>query len=155
MAAESDVNKWQNLLNCLIFSKSLPDFWNPCIDRVTYSLINVLFNIIDQNNHSSSVIKPSILLLCGKDDVYYIVKNVFNLKTPVKNLLKKKPQEIDKIYSKFFPSSVPGDNNFIEKNCSMLGIDLFIDLCLKGGIDKCFNWSNGADIELDGIRIGK
>ena len=90
MAAESEVNKWQNLLNCVIFSKSLSDFWDPCVDRVTYGLINEIFNFIDQNNLSSSVIKPSISILCGKDDVSDIAKNVFNLETSVKNLLKKK-----------------------------------------------------------------
>ena len=96
MAAESNVNKWQNLLNCVIFSKSLPDFWDPCVDRVTYGLINELFDFIDQNNLSSSVIKPSISLLCGVDDVSDIIKNVFNLKTSVKNLLKKKPKKLIK-----------------------------------------------------------
>ena len=90
MAAESNVNKWQNLLNCVIFSKSLPDFWDPCVDRVTYGLINELFDFIDQNNLSSSVIKPSISLLCGIDDASDIIKNVFSLKTSVTNLLKKK-----------------------------------------------------------------
>ena len=156
MAAESDVNKWQNLLNCVIFSKSLPDFWDPCVDRVTYGLINELFDFIDQNNLSSSVIKPSLSLLCGKDEVSDIVKNVFNLKTSVKNLLKKKPQEINKIYSKLYPSSVVENHNFIGKNCCMLGIDLnIIDLCLKGEVDKCFELSNGAVLELDGLRIKK
>ena len=156
MAAESNVNKWQNLLNCVIFSKSLPDFWDPCVDRVTYGLINELFNFIDQNNLSSSVIKPSISLLCGKDDVSDIVKNVFNLKTSVKNLLKKKPQEINKIYFKLYPSSVVEDDIFIGKNCCMLGIDLnVIDLCFKGAIDKCFELNNGAVLELDGLRIKK
>ena len=131
MAAESNVNKWQNLLNCVIFSKSLPDFWDPCVDRVTYGLINELFDFIDQNNLSSSVIKPSISLLCGVDDVSDIIKNVFNLKTSVKNLLKKKPQEISKIYPKLYPSSVVKDDNFTGKNCCMLGIDLsVVDLCV-------------------------
>ena len=88
MAAESNVNKWQNLLNCVIFSKSLSDFWDPCVDRVTYGLINELFDFIDQNKLSSSVIKPSISLLFGTDDVSDIIKNVFNLKTSIKNLLK-------------------------------------------------------------------
>ena len=90
MAAESNVNKWQNLLNCVTFSKSLPDFWDPCVDIVTYGLINELFDFIDQNNLSSSVIKPSISLLCGIDDASDIIKNVFSLKTSVTNLLKKK-----------------------------------------------------------------
>ena len=63
------------------------------------------------------------------------------LKTSVKNLLKKKPQEINKIYFKLYPSSVVEDD-FIGKNCCMLGIDLnIIDLCLKGEIDKCFELS--------------
>ena len=156
MAAESNVNKWQNLLNCVIFSKSLPDFWDPCVDRVTYGLINELFDFIDQNNLSSSIIKSSISLLCGIDDVSDIVKNVFNLKTSVKNLLKKKPQEISKIYSKLYPSSVVKDDNFIGKNCCMLGIDLsVIDLCLKGATDQCFDLNNGAVLELDDLRIKK
>ena len=120
----------------------MPDFWDPCVDRVTYGLINELFNFIDQNNLSSSVIKPSLPLLCGKDDVSDIVKNVFNLKSSVKNLLKKKAQEINIIYSKLCPSSVVKDDNFIGKNCCMLGIDLnIIDLCLKGEIDKYFELS--------------
>ena len=132
----------------------MPDFWDPCVDRVTYSLINQLFNFIDQNNLSSSVIKPSLSLLCGKDEVSDIVKNIFNLKTSVKNLLKKKPQEINKIYSKLHRSSVDEDHNFIGKNCCMLDIDLnVIDLCLKGETDKCFELSNGAVLELDGLRI--
>ena len=156
MAAESDVNKWQNLLNCVIFSKSLPDFWDPCLDSVAYGLINELFNFIDENNLSSSVIKPSMSLLCEKDDVSDIVKNVFNLKTPFKNLLKKKPQEINKIYSKLYPSSVVENDNFIGKNCCMLGIDLdVIFLYLKGTIDKCFELNSGAVLELDGLRIKK
>ena len=160
MAAESNVNKWQNLLNCVIFSKSLPDFWDPCVDRVTYGLINELFDFIDQNNLSSSVIKPSISLLCGINDVSDVIKNVFNLKTSVKNLLKKKPQEI---YPKLYPSSVVKDDNFIGKNCYMLGIDLsVIDLCVKGGggggggaTDQCFDLNNGAVLELDDLRIKK
>ena len=160
MAAESHVNKWQNLLNCVIFSKSLPDFWDPCVDRVTYRLINELFDFIDQNNLSSSVIKPSISLLCGIDDVSDIIKNVFNLKTSVKKLLKKKPQEIKKIYLiykiKLYPRSVVKDDNFIGKNCCMLGINLsMIDLCLKGATDQCFDLNNGAVLELDGLRIKK
>ena len=124
MAAESNVKTCQNLLNCVIFSKSLPDFWDPCVNRVTFGLINELFDIIDQNNLSSSVIKPSISLLCGIDDVSDIVKIVFNLKTSVKNLLKKKPEEINRIYPKLYPSYVVKDDNFIGKNCFMLGIDL-------------------------------
>ena len=156
MAAESNVNKWQNLLNCVIFSKSLPDFWDPCVDRVTYGLANELFDFIDQNNLSSSVIKPSISLLCGIDDVCDIIKNVFNLKTSVKNLLKKKPQEISKIYSKLYPSSVVKDDNFIGKNCCMLGIDLsVIDLYLKGATDQCYDLNNGAVLEFDDLRIKK
>ena len=156
MAAESNVNKWQNLLNCVIFSKSLSDFWDPCVDRVTYGLINELFDFIDQNNLSSSVIKPSISLLCGIDDVCDIIENVFNLKTSVKNLLKKKPQEISKIYSKLYSSSVVKDDNFIGKNCCMLGIDLsVIYLYLKRATDQCFDLNNGAVLELDGLRIKK
>ena len=134
----------------------MPDFWDPCVDRVTYGLINELFDFIDQNNLSSSVIKSSISLLCGIDDVSDIVKNVFNLKTSVKNLLKKKPQEISKIYSKLYPSSVVKDDNFIGKNCCMLGIDLsVIDLYLKGAIDQCYDLNNGAVLEFDDLRIKK
>ena len=156
MAAESNVNKWQNLLNCVIFSKSLSDFWDPCVDRVTYGLINELFDFIDQNKLSSSVIKPSISLLCGTDDVSDIIKNVFNLKTSIKNLLKKKLQEINKIYFKLYPTSVVKDDNFIGKNCCMLGIDLsVIYLYLKGATDQCFDLNNGAVLELDGLRIKK
>ena len=85
-----------------------------------------------------------------------VIKNVFNLKTSVKNLLKKKPQEISKIYSKLYPSSVVKDDNFIGKNCCMLGIDLsVIDLCLKGATDQCFDLNNGAVLELDDLRIKK
>ena len=54
MAAESGVNKWQNLLNCVIFSESLPDFSDPFVDRVTYGLIKELFDFIDQNILSSN-----------------------------------------------------------------------------------------------------
>ena len=130
------------------------------VDRVTYGLINELFDFIDQNNLSSSVIKPSISLLCGIDDVSDIIKNVFNLKTSVKKLLKKKPQEIKKIYLiykiKLYPRSVVKDDNFIGKNCCMLGINLsMIDLCLKGATDQCFDLNNGAVLELDGLRIKK
>ena len=71
-------------------------------------------------------------------------------------MLKKKTQEIIKIYSKLYPSSVAEDDNFIGKNCSMLGIDLkVIDLCLKGAKDKCFNLNNGAVLELDSLIIKK
>ena len=70
--------------------------------------------------------------------------------------MKKKPQEINKIYSKLYPSSVVEDDNFFGKNCSMFGIDLkVISLCLKGAIDKCFDLNNGAVLELDGFRIKK
>ena len=152
MAAESKVNKWQNLLNCVIFSKSLPDFWNPCVDRVTYGLINKLFNLIDQNKLLLSL--NNLSRSCVGKMTSDIVKNVFHLKTSVKNLLKKKPQEINKIYSKLHRSSVDEDHNFIGKNCCMLDIDLnVIDLCLKGETDKCFELSNGAVLELDGLRI--
>ena len=127
----------------------MPDFWDTCVVRVTYSLINELFNFIDQNNLGSSFLKPSISLLCEKDDVSDIVKNVFNLKTSVKNLLKKKPQEINKVYSKLYPSSVVEDDNFIGKNCCIRGIDLnVIDLYLKGVIDKCFELNNGAVLRV-------
>ena len=85
-----------------------------------------------------------------------LLKNVFNLKTSVKNLFKKKTQEINKIYSKLYPSSVVKDDNFIGKNCCMLGIDLsVIDLCLKGATDQCFDLNNGAVLELDDLRIKK
>ena len=70
--------------------------------------------------------------------------------------MKKKPQEINKIYSKLYPSSVVKDDNFIGKNCCMLGIDLsMIDLCLKGATGQCFDLNNGAVLELDGLRIKK
>ena len=70
--------------------------------------------------------------------------------------MKKKPQEIYKIYSKLYPSSVVEDDNFFGKNCSMFGIDLkVISLCLKGAIDKYFDLNNGAVLELDGFRIKK
>ena len=70
--------------------------------------------------------------------------------------MKKKPQEINKIYSKLYPSSVVKDDNFIGKNCCMLGIDLsVIDLCLKGATDQCFDLNNGAVLELDDLRIKK
>ena len=87
MAPEYDVKKWQNLLNCVISSKSLPDFWDSCVDRVTYGLINKLFLFVDQNNISSCFIKPCIWLLYGKDEISD-VENAFKLKTSVKNFLK-------------------------------------------------------------------
>ena len=134
----------------------MPDFWDPCVDRVTYGPINELFDFIDQNILTSSVIKPYVSLLCGIDDISDIIKNVFNLKTSAKNQLKKKTQEINKIYSKLYPSSVVKDDNFIGKNCCMLGIDLsVIDLCLKGATDQCFDLNKGAVLELDDLRIKK
>ena len=55
-----------------------------------------------------------------------------------------------------YPSSVVEDDNFIGKNCCMLGIDLnVIDSCLKAVIDKCFESNNSAVWELDGLRIEK
>ena len=70
--------------------------------------------------------------------------------------MKKKPPKINKIYSKLYPSSVAKDDNFIGKNCCMLGIDLsVIDLCLKGATDQCFDLNNVAVLELDGLRIKK
>ena len=60
MAAESNVTKWQNLLNCVIFSKLLPDVLGSLRRESYLIIITEMFDFIDQNNLSSSVIKPSV-----------------------------------------------------------------------------------------------
>ena len=66
MASDLNVNKTQILLNSVVFSNSLPDFWNPGTDKLTYGVLNELFKFVEENNLSSAVIKPAILLLCGR-----------------------------------------------------------------------------------------
>ena len=88
MASDLNVNKTQILLNSVAFSNSLPEFWNPGTDKLTYNALNELFKFSEENNLSSAVIKPAILLLYGRD-VSSEIKNVFNLKNSIKNFIKK------------------------------------------------------------------
>ena len=48
MASELNVSKTQILLNSVVFANSLPDFWNPGTDKLTYDVLNELFKIIVQ-----------------------------------------------------------------------------------------------------------
>ena len=98
MASKLNVNKTQILLNSVVFSNSLPDFWNPGTDKLTYGVLNELFKFVEENNLSSAVIKPAISLLCGRD-VSSKIKNVFNLKNSMKNFLKKSHNRHYKVWS--------------------------------------------------------
>ena len=48
MAAVLDVNKAEALIQSVVESNSLPDFWNPNVDKVTYYILNELFDFIDK-----------------------------------------------------------------------------------------------------------
>ena len=89
MTSELNVNKTQILLNSVVFSNSLPDFWNPDTDKLTHGVLNELFNFVEETNLSSAVIKPAISLLCGRD-VSSKIKNTFDPKNSIKHFLKKK-----------------------------------------------------------------
>ena len=101
MASDLNVNKTQILLNSVAFSNSLPEFWNPGTDKLTYNALNELFKFSEENNLSSAVIKPAILLLYGRD-VSSEIKNVFNLKNSIKNFLKKSHGHNNKVYMKLY-----------------------------------------------------
>ena len=101
MASDLNVNKTQILLNSVVFSNSLPDFWNPGTDKLTYGVLNELFKFVDENNLSSAVIKRAILLLCGRD-ISSEIKNVFNLKNSIKNFLRKSHDHNNNIYMKLY-----------------------------------------------------
>ena len=87
MASELNVNKTQILLNPVIFSHSLLDFWNPGTYKLAYGVLNEL-SLLRKINLSSAVIKPAILLLCGRD-VPSEMKNAFILKNRIKTSSKK------------------------------------------------------------------
>ena len=101
MASDLNVNKTQILLNSVVFSNSLPDFWNPGTDKLTYGVLNELFKFVEENNLSSAVIKTAISFLCGRD-VSSEIKNVFNLKNSIKNFLRKSYDHINNIYMKLY-----------------------------------------------------
>ena len=48
MAVALDVNKAKAFIQSVVESNSLPDFWNPNIDKVTYYILNELFDFIDK-----------------------------------------------------------------------------------------------------------
>ena len=105
MASELNVNKTQILFNSVVFSNSLPDFRNPGTDKLTYGVLNELFKFVEENNLSSAVIKPAILLLCGRD-VSSEIKDTFNLKNSIKNFLKKCHDHHNKVYMKLYNDDV-------------------------------------------------
>ena len=49
MASELNINKTQKLLNSVVFSNSLPDFWNPDTDKLTYGVLNEFFKFVEEN----------------------------------------------------------------------------------------------------------
>ena len=51
MASELNVNKMQTqiLFNSVVFSNSLPDFWNPGTDKLKNSVLNELFKFVKEN----------------------------------------------------------------------------------------------------------
>ena len=49
MASELNVNKTQILLNPVIFSHSLLDFWNPGTYKLAYGVLNELFEFVEEN----------------------------------------------------------------------------------------------------------
>ena len=55
MAAVLDVNKAKALIQSVVESNYLPDFWNPNVDKVIYYILNELFDFIEK--------KVSVLLL--------------------------------------------------------------------------------------------
>ena len=121
MASDLNVNKTQILLNSVVFSNSLPDFWNPGTDKLTYGVLNELFKFVEENNLSSAVIRPAISLLWR--DVSSEINNVFNLKNSVKNFLRQSHDHNNKVYMKLYNNDhvvlpVVGDY------CSGLGIYL-------------------------------
>ena len=63
MAAVLDVNKAEVLIQSVVESNSLPDFWNPNVDKANY-ILNKLFDFIEKKSFSTAVVKPSITLLC-------------------------------------------------------------------------------------------
>ena len=129
MASNLNVKKPQIFLNSVVFSNSLPDFWNPGTNKLTCSVLNELFKFVEENNLSFAVIKHAISLLCGRDASSEI-KNVFNLKNPIKNFLKKS-HDHNKVYMKLYNNNVVLP--VVGDYCSGLGIDLnTIHLFLKG-----------------------
>ena len=92
MATALDVNKAEALIQSVVESNSLSDFWNPSVDKVTYYILNELFDFIEKISFSTAAVKPSITLLCGRN-TDSIVKNVFNLKRKVNNYLKKNSKQ--------------------------------------------------------------
>ena len=58
MAAVLDVNKAEALIQSFVESNSLPDFWNPNVGKVTYYILNELFDFIEK--------KVSVLLLLNQ-----------------------------------------------------------------------------------------
>ena len=150
MASDLNVNKTQILLNSVVFSNSLPDFWNPGTDKLTYGVLNELFKFVEENNLSSAVIKRAISLLYGRDESNEI-KNVFNLKNSIKNFLKKIHDHNNKIYMKLYNNDVVLP--VVGDYCSGLSIDLnTIHLCLKETTHKNFELSNGAVLELEDVK---
>ena len=101
MAAVLDVNKAEALIQSVVESNSLPDFWNPNVDKVTYYILNELFDFIEKKSFSTAVVKPSITLLCGRN-TDSIVKNIFNLKRKVKNYFKKNSQAVHSVYKELY-----------------------------------------------------
>ena len=150
MASELNVNKTQIILNSVVFSNPLPDFWNPGTDKFTYGVLNELFKFVEENNLSSAVIKPAISVLCGRDKSSKI-KNTFNLQNSIKNFVKKSHDHHNKVYMKLYNNDilVPVVGDY----CSGLGIDLnTIHLCLQEKKHKNFELNNGAVLELEDVK---
>ena len=93
-------------------------------------------SLLRKINLSSSVIKPAISLLCGKD-VCNKIKNCFNLKNSIKNFPQKSHDHHDKVYMKLYNNDVVV--HVLGDYCLGLGIDLnTICLCLKKETHKHF-----------------
>ena len=61
MASELNVNKTQILLNSVVFSNSLPDFWNPGIDKLTYDALK---------DYCSGLGIDLLVLICFKEETH-------------------------------------------------------------------------------------
>ena len=133
MAAVLDVNKAEALIQSVVESNSLPDFWNPNVDKVTYYILNELFDFIEKKSLSTAAVKPSITLLCGRN-TDSIVKNVFNLKRKVKNYLKKNSQAVHSVYKELYYADL--DDSVSDSNANVPSANIIGDYCLGLGIDE-------------------
>ena len=133
MATALDVNKAEALIQSVVESNSLSDFWNPSVDKVTYYILNELFDFIEKKSLSAAAVKPSITLLCGRN-TDSIVKNVFNLKRKVKNYLKKNSQAVHSVYKELYYADL--DDSVSDSNANVPSANIIGDYCLGLGIDE-------------------